>query len=222
MKKDNAGLKEKLALRRAALEETDGPLVCLEAYAGEGVLGSSLYQEAACGVAIEKDERKATKLCRERPAWRVYQADAVGALAAGLSADVPFTFIDIDPYGDPHPAINAVLAPGRLLAGRVVLAVNDGLRQKVKMGGAWQAKSLRDAVRQFGGDLFDTYIEVCRWLIEKRAGEVGYHLTRFRGFYGGHAQQMTHYYAVLERREDILTQAEGVVHARRRRVPVLG
>lgn len=195
--KDNAGLREKLALRREALAELgENPLV-MELYAGTGQIGARLYE--APGVAIEKDEVKAAVLARRRPAWRVYEADAVKVVELGLARDLSVNFFDIDPYGDPWPAVAAVLSRGDALPRRFVLAVNDGLRRGVKMGVSWRYKSLAAAVRKFGADLHDEYLAVARWLLARRAGEADLRLARFRGFYGGHARQMTHYYALLEK-----------------------
>lgn len=205
MKKDNAGFHEKVKLRQRALTNIRDPLSVLEVYAGEGKLGSKLYGEAAFGIGFEKNEKKCQKLSRLRPSWRIYEGDAVGMCAAGvgaLQADESaraLTVVDFDPYGDPWPAISALLRGEAKLAPRIVIAVNDGLRQKVKMGGAWASHSLEPVVEKFGADLFEVYLEVCRYLLEENAREGGYSLAGFEGFYGGAMKQMTHYYAVLER-----------------------
>ena len=205
MKKDNAGFRDKLRLRREALKEVapdaeNRRLVVLEAYAGEGHIGRELYSSASPGVALEKNERKAGRLARERPAWRVYECDSVKALAAGLASDVPFNLVDLDPYGSPWPCVDALFAHGRRMADRLVIAVNDGLRQHVRIGRAWRGHDLHDAVARFGNDLHDVYLEVCRYMMQNKADQAGYDMIGFRGFYAGHTRLMTHYYAVLTRR----------------------
>lgn len=197
MKKDNAGIKEKLTLRRRALSLVVGPLLVVEAYAGNGAIFSELYHDQETGIALEKDEVKAKHLALQRPAWRVYECDSVGAADAGLLADEPATLIDIDPYGDPWPFISAYLARRRA-PGTFVLAVNDGLRRGIKLGVAANYPSVRDAVLEFGADLWDVYLEACRRLLEIKAEQAGCRLLCFEGFYAGFARQMTHYYAVLE------------------------
>lgn len=198
-KKDNAGFREKIALRERALSHVGTALVPLDAYAGAGAVGATLYASASTGSAFEKDPAKCEQLVRQRPSWRVYQGDTIGLLAAGIAC--PGTnYVDLDPYGDPWVAADALFYGKTDLAPRLVVAVNDGLRQKVKMGGAWSCNSLSSVVRTYGADLYASYLDVCRHLMEQKARERGYALAGFEGFYGGHAKQMTHYYAVLQQR----------------------
>lgn len=79
------------------------------------------------------------------------------------------------------------------------VAVNDGLRQKVKMGGSWDVGSLQGAVSKYGNDLYSIYLEVCQEMLKEKANEAGYNLARFAGYYCGHIKQMTHYLGVLEK-----------------------
>lgn len=174
----------------------DRPVV-LEAYAGKGKLYDHLYRDFSHGAALEKNEQKAAYLARQRPSWKVYECDSVAATKAGLLADQPFSFIDIDPYGSSWDFIDAYFCTHQAWPERAVLAVNDGLRRNIKLGTAWKIKVLAEAVRTFGSDLYDIYLSVCRWMLEKKAAEVGLTLSGFEGFYAGHAKQMTHYYAVL-------------------------
>ena len=200
MKKDNAGLQDKLKLRRRALSYVEGDLLPLEVFAGAGTVGRELYREADRGTAFEKDPAKTERLARDRPAWRVYEGDAIVLTAA--AAFFPGTnYVDVDPYGDPHPAIAAVFEAAAHLADHFVLAVNDGLRQYVRMGKAWSGTSLQGIVAQYGTNLWAVYLDVCKRLVTEKAGEASYRLTRFEGFYAGHARQMTHYYAVLQKTE---------------------
>lgn len=194
MKKDNAGLAEKVRLRLEALKHLDATPYVLECYAGRGEIGARLYGER--GIAIEKDEVKAALLARRRPSWAVYEGDCVAALRAGLAAEEPVNFVDVDPYGDPWPAVEAFLSR-RESSGPVVVAVNDGLGKTIKMGNSWKIKSLSRAVDHFGSDLWDIYPKVCRWLFGEIATENGYRLEHFAAFRGGASQQMTHYCAVL-------------------------
>lgn len=174
----------------------EGALVILETHAGRGVLYRRLYQDAR-GMALEKDKLKCAALVRQRPHWPVYQCDSETAIKGGIGMDMPFSFIDIDPYRDPWPTVRALLESDRKRPRCFTIAVNDGLRQKVRMNGAWSTRSLQVAVEQFGADLHDVYLEVCRWMLQQIAEAAGCRLKEFRGFYGGHAKQMTHYYAVF-------------------------
>lgn len=208
--KDNGGLAEKMRLRRRALHvlrEEGAALVILETHGGMGVVYQHLYREAARGIVFEKDAHKAEALARQRPTWAVYEGDCVIGLAEGAGRLQVPTFVDIDPYGDPWPILDALLpdpaqGPAYLQADQVVVVVNDGLRQKVKMGGAWTAGSLKNAVRRHGNDLHKKYLQVCEEMLTEKAARAGYALRRFEGFYGGHAQQMTHYYGLLNRSDD--------------------
>jgi hypothetical protein len=79
------------------------------------------------------------------------------------------------------------------------LVVNDGLRQKLKIG-VWNVASMGEAVRRRGNKaVYENYLDVCRELVAEKAGQRDYTLTRWAGYYCGHAQQMTHYAALLVR-----------------------
>lgn len=202
VKKDNAGLDEKLRLRRAALEALGvrSPVI-VEAYAGLGVIGSRLYvTRSAAGVAIEKDEAKACRLATDRPTWRVYEGDCIRALAAGLAADLEVSLLDLDPYGDPWLAHRAFWESERKRAPRLAVVVNDGLGKRTKMGMSWTTGSLRPIVARFGQDIFgDQYLTCCRWAMGRDSAKAGYRLLDFRGFRGGHGGQMSHFYGIFER-----------------------
>jgi hypothetical protein len=199
-KKDNSGIKDKIALRKRAIEQIKkhtGDLVVLDAYAGSGKLYERFYR-GMLGVAMDSSEEKCAYLANQRPTWPVYECDAPAAIAAGIASNIPFSIVDIDPYGDPWPCISAFLDSDRQRSETFVLAVNDGLRQSIKMGIAWRVRSMHDAVMEFGTDLNDRYLEICRWMIEKKSHATGYSLVGFEGFYGGHAKQMSHYYALIK------------------------
>lgn len=195
MKKDNAGIQEKLRCRRAALAALGASGPVLETHAGFGVIGGKLY--GSDGVAIEKDRGKAEALAAERATWRVYCGDSARALRDGLAAEVPFSFIDLDPYGEPWPTIEAFLSHRRSVAPRFAFAVNDGLRQKIKITGGWDVGSLVAACECFGSGFYRNYLEVAEWNLRRLCHAAGVEVAEFRGFYGGFLGQMSHYYAVV-------------------------
>lgn len=187
----------KIGLRREALRAHPAPVV-LETHGGMGKIGDVLYGEVATGVAFDLDPAKAGILAAKRPHWRVYQGDCVAALAAGIAADLKFTFLDCDPYGDPWPSLDAFFGSDRAFASRMHLVVNDGLRAEVRIS-AWRCHSMAGMVARYGNDLGPHYLEVCRILLKEKAARAGYALDGFRGFYAGYNQQMTHYTASLTR-----------------------
>src|SRR6185369_12380276 len=108
---------------------------------------------------FEHDPAKAAKLGRQRPTWRVYEAEAEGALAGGVGKDLAINFLDLDPYGSPWGFLTAFLE-SRTIGGPLWIVVNDGLRQKLRLGGAWHVTCLRDVVARRGNDLHDVYLDV--------------------------------------------------------------
>ena len=198
LQKDNSTAQEKIALRRKAIREVDRPVI-LETHGGAGKLWRAVYAHIVTGVVFEKDQRKAHLLAGQRPSWAVYQGDCIAALEDGAASWLPANLIDIDPYGDPWPVVQAFFASERERPARIVIVVNDGLRQKVKMNGAWSTKSLHQAVERFGNNMHDRYLDVCAWLMQQEARQAKYAVTRFEGYYCGHAKQMTHYLAVLDK-----------------------
>jgi hypothetical protein len=201
-KKDNSTLRQKVALRRSALQALGGGApVILESHGGKGEIFKRCYSHVEQGVVFETDPRKTAVLSRQRPTWAVYEADCVSAMGAGVGFHLPFNFADFDPYGDPWPVVKAFLGNADHLAGRLVIVVNDGLRQGAKMGIAWQCESLQEAVAEHGNAfIYEHYLTVCQELMQKAAAQAGYSLSRWTGYYCGHAKQMTHYAAVLERK----------------------
>lgn len=197
-KKDNSTIDRKVALRRQALRGVPLDAPILETHGGYGRIFERVYYRHR-GVVLEKDDRKVALLARQRPAWRVYHGLAEKALAAGLANDVPFSFIDLDPYGSPFDVLDAIFQPGRALAPKVELVVNDGMRNKVRVGGAWHVHCLREIVERHGNDLLAVYLDVAREMVEKIAQRVGYVITAWKGYYCGSNNDMTHYHATLER-----------------------
>ncbi len=193
--KDNTTFRHKVALRRQALALLENPII-LETHGGVGKLYRALYAGMA-GMVFEKDERKAEILAGQRPTWAVYHADCVMALQAGAGSWLPINFVDCDPYGAPWTTLHAFLQSDRPHPPSLVVVVNDGLRRAVRMGRAWSTDDLQPVVERFGNDIHDSYLAVCRWMLEHEATQAGYVLSRFEGYYCGHVKLMTHYLAVL-------------------------
>ena len=198
-KKDNSTFLLKVSLRHNVLKEIENPIV-METHGGYGHIGARCYFGLPEGVVFEKDAAKSAALAQQRPAWAVYECDCIAAIHAGVGAHLPVNFLDLDPYGEPWPVLDAFFGSERRFPRRLAIAVNDGLRLKLKTGTAWATHSLQEAVQRFGNAaIYPRYLDVCRWLLAKKAGQRGYSLTRWAGYYCGHAEQMTHYAAVLER-----------------------
>jgi hypothetical protein len=143
---------------------------------------------------------KASFLAIQRPTWRVYETAAELAVASGVGADLPINFVDVDPCGDPWPLLTAYFQSERVFPKRLAVAVNDGLRQKLKMGSGWHVETMKAAVAMFSNTaLYPRYLEVCRWNLERLASSRGYRIVEWAGYYCGFGQQMTHFGALLDR-----------------------
>jgi hypothetical protein len=199
--KDNTSLGKKLALRRVMLQRMQAagqaPIV-IETHGGAGKVWAAVYAELQGGIVFQVDADKAEYLALQRPTWAVYQSNCIPALAGGCGSWLAANVFDIDPYGEPWPVIDAILQSDRPKVSPLYLVVNDGLRQKLRMGGAWNVGSMYSMVVKYGNDLFDKYLTVCEDLLDEKARENGYRLARFAGFYCGHLEKMTQYLAVLE------------------------
>lgn len=199
MQKDNSTLALKVSLRRNALKEIGEPVV-METHGGFGRIYDRCYYGLEEGVVFEQKPDKAAALALQRPGWAVYETDCVMALTAGIGNHLPVNFIDLDPYGEPWPVLDAFLGSKRVFPQRLAVVVNDGLRQKVKMNGGWDVGSMAGAVAKWGASqMYKNYLAICREMLEEKAGQRGYTLTRWAGYYCGHAKQMTHYAAILEK-----------------------
>jgi hypothetical protein len=160
-----------------------------------------VYPQVSAGVVFELDQVKAEHLCRQRPSWSVYQGKAERAIEEGAGAHLAVNLVDVDPYGEPWPALEAFFSSERPRVERLGIAVNDGLRQKLRLQGGWAVRSLRQAVEKWGNaQLFERYLEVCRWKLEQLGARQDYRLTHWTAYHCGHDDDMTHYAAVLERR----------------------
>lgn len=198
MPKDNSTLKAKASLRAGLLKHIPDPFV-IETHGGYGGVHGLCYRHIPHGIVIEKQEAKAEVLAANNPGWSVFCGDSEKLLSAGLGAHVPCNFLDVDPYGDPWPTIEGFLF-SRPLPDLVGIAVNDGLRHKLKRQGGWAVESISEAVREFGNErLYRDYAEVCRWNMSRLAVKVGLTLDRWAAYYCGDKDAMTHYAALLRR-----------------------
>lgn len=200
--KDNSTFAQKAVLRREALALLAArgvdPVV-LETHGGQGKLYDACYADIPRGVVLERDESRALFLARQRPMWSVYCAESAAALLAGAGAHLEITLLDVDPYGECWPTLAAFFGSARPFAPRMVVAVNDGMRQYLATKCAWRSATLRPMVERYGNDLHPVYLEVCEELLRTHAAQAGYGIERFGGYYCGHNQAMTHFMALLER-----------------------
>jgi hypothetical protein len=182
--KDNSTLRQKAKLRKLALDDLRGggatPVV-LESHGGRGRLFTECYEGVAAGVVFEKDPGKIEILARQRPTWSVYEGDCLAAIDAGAGGHLRFNVIDLDPYGMPFEVMAAVFHPNRPLADVVELVVNDGTRQKVGLGGAWNVKCLADIVRDFGNNLHAVYLEAAKEKTRRLVKAAGFKIAAWRG-----------------------------------------
>ena len=169
----------------------------METHGGYGKIFDRCYFDIETGVVFEKNSRKADMLGKQRKTWAVYQADCIEALRGGAGSHLEINFLDIDPYENPWEVLDAFLESDRPKAETLIVVVNDGLRQKVRIG-AWDVGSLQGVVSKYGNDLESVYLEVCQELMAEKAVKAGYDLDRFYGLYCGYNKQMTHYYAKLK------------------------
>lgn len=198
MQKDNSTFKQKRLLRLQMLKHVDAPVI-METHGGKGALFKACYSDVAAGVVLEKDRGKVEILARQRPTWAVYEVtDSAKAIAGGAGNHLPVNVLDVDPYGDPWPTIEAFFSSERERPDKVFVVVNDGLKSKVNIG-AWDVGTLAPMVQKYGNNLSPIYLEVCKELMAEKAAQAGYGLSRWVGYYCGHARQMTHYLAILER-----------------------
>lgn len=197
-KTDHSTLQKKILLRRYIISQIENPVI-LEAYGGTGRIYSNVYSQIKSGVVIEKNSERTELLARQRPTWSVWQGDSIAAIKSGVGSHLVFNLLDVDPWGDPWPAISAYISSPRELAPKFWIVVNDGLRKKTMLGGSWHTHSLDQAVLKFGNNLFPIYDQVCKWIILNLAESINYELSRFFISYCGSGQTMTHYAALLAR-----------------------
>lgn len=174
--------------------------VILETHGGYGEVWKRVYADCARGAVIETDLGKCETLARQRPTWSVYQARAEWAIGEGAAGFLPVTLLDVDPYGEPWPVLDAFFASERERPAVIGIAVNDGLRQKLRLQGGWNVHSMREAVERFGNAaLHEKYLDVAKWKLEQLAARQRYRLAAWTGYHCGFLDDMTHYAAVLQR-----------------------
>lgn len=199
-KKDNSTFERKAALRARALMYLKVPPVVMETHGGFGKIFQRCYRHLPQGIVFESDETKSAALAGQRPTWAVYECACEPALAAGVGSHLEVNFLDLDPYGEPWEAVTNYFGSKRPFASRMIVVVNDGLRQKLRMQGGWVVKSMQHIVRKEGnGWLYKNYLEISRDLLAEKAARQGYKLSLWNGYYTGAGQSMTHYAAVLDR-----------------------
>ena len=171
----------------------------METHGGKGAVFKSCYRGIESGIIFDKDAERAKILGLQRPTWRVYQIDCVAAVESDVGGDLAVNLLDVDPYGNPWPVLKAFFDSQRKRGSPLCVAVNDGMRLKIKMGHSWEVGCLQDVVSKYGNDLYPIYLEVCQEMLKEKASQAGYRLARFAGYYCGYSKQMTHYLGVLEK-----------------------
>lgn len=174
----------------------EDPVVMETHGGGGGGVFPSCYREVESGVAFERDSAKAAVLAQQRPTWAIYEADCVASLAGGAGGHLRVNVLDVDPYGECWPVLKAFFESDRPRSERLFVAVNDGLRQKIKSG-AWSVKSMVGMVQKYGNSLCGRYLQVCEELLAHHAKAAGYELELFHGYYCGASKAMTHFVAHL-------------------------
>jgi hypothetical protein len=168
-KQDNSTFTQKVRLREEALRLLYAPPTIMETNGGAGALFNAVYAHIDRGVVFEKDSEKVSVLGKQRPSWAVYEADCVSALAEGVGRHLTVNFLDIDPYGQIWPIVDAYFGSSRPFPDRLVVVVNDGLRQSLSLGKAWAVASMQPVVKKFGNDIHGKYLDVCQYLIKEKA-----------------------------------------------------
>ena len=197
--KDNTTLELKVQLRLMMLQRLSQPPVVIETHGGLGAVYERCYKSVTSGVVFEIDPDKATILALQRPSWSVYEADCTSALRAGVGAHLVANVLDVDPYGDPWPTIAAFFHSERPRPPEMFVVVNDVLRNSVWAHEAWATSTLAPVVQEFGNDLYDHYLPVCRYLMENLSERAGYNVAGFHGYYCGQHDRNTHYLAILRK-----------------------
>ena len=199
MQKDNSTFKQKVMLRQMMLKRVENPVI-METHGGTGQLFKKCYGHIRNGVVFEKHPEKAAILGQQRPTWAVYEADCTQTIGAGAGAHLACNVLDVDPYGDPWPTIEAFFQSERPRPVDMCIVVHDGARQDVKRG--MHRQRAPDSVRElmigwYGAGLYGYYLDACERAMCVKAAIIGYDLARFAGFYSSRDQCHTHYLAIL-------------------------
>lgn len=189
---DNRSGREKAVLRRQIVALMDDvPTIC-ETHGGKGMLYGLVYKsiDGVTGFVFEKEWEKAKVLAVQRPHWAVYSEDCVRCLKGGVGAHLTVNLLDVDPYGDPWPAVDAFFASERPRAKALWVVITDNLLDMCRDGRAWDTPSLKGIVADYGNDLMPIYADVVgRELIQRKAAQAGYNLDRYVGIRSGHSKR---------------------------------
>lgn len=200
VQKDNDLYDDKVRQRQVARLWLDTPPLVLEAYGGWGKLGDACYYDIPFGIVLEKNGQKTAALGLKRPTWAVYETDTVTALTAGVGSQWEVNWLDVDPYGDPHPTIQAFFKSDRPRAKTLVIVVHDALKNVAMMGKAWKVETLAPLVEKYGNkEVAERYLDMCRELITTAAEPHGYEIDRWWGVETGHHKKQALYTARLRR-----------------------
>lgn len=195
---DNQHLGLKVSLRERCIAEADiQTLIVCETHGGFGKLGQLCYGEATLGMVVEKDAARASALARQRPTWRVYCADSAEVFAEGLGAEIAFTVLDCDPYGQCWPTLTGFFQSSRRVAEHLAVIATDGARQKMRLGG-FDMRGWEPWQDRFGPNLWDVYLLCCRERFTGLVVQAGYTVTWWHGQYSRTGQQ-TYFAAALRR-----------------------
>ncbi len=201
---DNSTLPRKVMLRQQMLAflrrmPDAGPPVVLEAYGGYGAIWQRCYRDLPQGCVFEQQRHKGDVLCAQRPTWAVYVGDCAPALHAGAGAHLPVNVLDLDPYGDPWPALDAFCTSERPRPPVLAIAVHDGLLQYIRRFNGGAHSSLAAWVPRYGAEgLADHYLEACQEQLRTTVAQAGYRLSHWAGMYGRRTTT-AHYLAVCVR-----------------------
>lgn len=195
---DNNTYEQKVSLRVTALRQLRDIPVVMETHGGIGDVWAAVYRHVVDGVVFDKQADRAELLAHQRPTWSVYNADCTPAIRNGAGKHLCVNLLDIDPYGDSWPTIQAYFASKRPFPERMIIVVNDGLRHKVRAGGAWDSGTLEPVVQRWGNDLWDKYLDACAFLLEDAVQAAGYQVAFFDGYHCGVEQKMTHFIGELK------------------------
>lgn len=194
MKKPNSTARLKIGLRQAVRRKVGGEPLVVETHGGAGFLFSRCYSDLRRGYVLERDPKRTSHLARQRPTWSVLEGDSEAMIAGGALANVPARILDVDPYGDPWPVLRAFFREWRA-RGPIAVVVNDGLKQKARRRATYRDKTLAPLAGQWGGKLYEHYLEVAESLMRSTANDAGFEVTSFSGYHA--TIDISHYAAEL-------------------------
>lgn len=200
MQLDNQTFERKRRLRMAMIGRLGAAPVIMETHGGIGKIYASCYSTYHRGIVFEKDPAKSIALAQQRPTWSVYRCDVVRALELGAGGHASVNFLDVDPYGECWPTLRAFFSSRRPMPERMIVCVNDGLRQAIHTFGGRKAKSMQPFTERYGNHrIFGRYKEICEEFLAEIAGARGYQIGYWLAYYCGQKENMTHFAAVLDR-----------------------